>query len=207
MGLIVSAKPEDRRLFIEEAAGITRYRKRKEAAERRMEATRQNLTRVNDILGEINSRLGSLRRQAKKAERYKLYADEMRDIELWQATHKLLGLIVSQRTVAEKNERLAGQHEDLERTLVQAEASLSAKRLEAADVEHQISQLQEQHYQLENRIQLGESEIESPATRHRTARTTLRRGTRRAFAVRRANSRLSGPARNGDSNRKRGRAR
>ena len=69
IGLIVTAKPEDRRSFIEEAAGISRYKARRKQAERRIEATEQNLLRVNDICTELAQRIGSLERQAKKAEK------------------------------------------------------------------------------------------------------------------------------------------
>ncbi len=71
IGQIVSARPEDRRAIIEEAAGITKYKKRREAAERKMEATQQNLMRVADIVQELGKQLESLNRQARKAEKYK----------------------------------------------------------------------------------------------------------------------------------------
>ena len=64
---LINAKPEDRRLFIEEAAGTTLYRSRKLAAERKMERARENLSRVNDILREIERQAQYLERQAKKA--------------------------------------------------------------------------------------------------------------------------------------------
>ena len=67
---IVNAKPEDLRLFLEEAAGITRFRSRKIAAERKMERTRDNLVRVNDVLRELERQMGSLQRQARRAEEY-----------------------------------------------------------------------------------------------------------------------------------------
>jgi chromosome segregation protein len=71
IGFIVSSRAEDRRGLIDEAAGITKYKAKKRAAERRMESTRQHLLRVSDIIGEIEGRLRSLRLQAQKAERYK----------------------------------------------------------------------------------------------------------------------------------------
>src|SRR5215475_1369896 len=91
VGMIVSAKPEDRRLILEEAAGITKFKKKKLAAERKMEQTRANLLRVTDVVGEIEKQLASLRRQAQKAERYKKYRAELRDIEIWSAAHRFLG--------------------------------------------------------------------------------------------------------------------
>lgn len=79
---LINAKPEDRRLFIEEAAGTTLYRSRKLAAERKMERTRENLARVNDILIEIERQAQYLQRQAKKAEVYKRLIGELREREL-----------------------------------------------------------------------------------------------------------------------------
>src|ERR1044071_7636301 len=70
IGLIVSARPEDRRLLIEEAAGITKYKARKKQAEQKMEQTRQNLLRVGDIVSEIERNLSSLKRQEAKARGY-----------------------------------------------------------------------------------------------------------------------------------------
>src|SRR5678809_1274370 len=79
IGLIVTAKPEDRRLLIEEAAGITKFKSKKKQAEKKMELTQQNLLRVGDIVAEIERNLGSLKRQAAKAERYISYKREVED--------------------------------------------------------------------------------------------------------------------------------
>src|SRR5687767_4867456 len=90
VGLIVSSKPEDRRHLIEEAAGVTKYKARRKAAERKMEFTEQNLLRVNDIVSELEKRLDSLNRQARKAEKYKTLKVEIREIELHHASHRFL---------------------------------------------------------------------------------------------------------------------
>ena len=82
IGFIVSSRPEDRRGLIDEAAGITRYKAKKKAAERRMDSTRQHLLRVSDVVTEIEGRLRSLRLAAQKAERYKRYKGELRDLDL-----------------------------------------------------------------------------------------------------------------------------
>ena len=92
IGLILNSKPEERRSIIEEAAGITRFKSRKRAAERKMEHTEQNLLRLNDIVDELKKRLDSLERQAKKAERYKKLKGELREIELHLAAVRWLEL-------------------------------------------------------------------------------------------------------------------
>ena len=88
IGQIVSSRPQDRRAIIEEAAGITKFKAKKKAAEKKLYQTRQNLMRVSDIVAELDKRMGTLRRQAQKAERYRKYKAEMRDIELWKAAHR-----------------------------------------------------------------------------------------------------------------------
>src|SRR5881396_3646111 len=79
---LISAKPEERRWFIEEAAGTTLYRTRKVAAERKMERTRENLLRVNDILREVERQIQYLHRMAKKAEQYRALQEEIRQLDL-----------------------------------------------------------------------------------------------------------------------------
>src|SRR5688572_16071199 len=79
---IMRVKPEDRRRVIEEAAGITKYKARKDAAVRKMDATRQNLQRIDDVTKEIGRRLGSLKRQASRAEKFKKLRILVKEIEL-----------------------------------------------------------------------------------------------------------------------------
>ncbi len=78
IGQLLSSKPHDRRSIIEEAAGITRFKTKKRLAELRLEAARQNLSRVNDIFDEVTRQMGTLKRQAAKAERYGQLRDELR---------------------------------------------------------------------------------------------------------------------------------
>jgi chromosome segregation protein len=78
IGLILSSRPTDRRQLIEEAAGVTKYKTRRRAAELKLEAARQNLTRIADIVFEVEKQTGSLKRQAAKARRYQRLRDEMR---------------------------------------------------------------------------------------------------------------------------------
>ena len=78
IGMILSSRPTDRRQLIEEAAGITRYKSRRRAAELKLEAAQQNLTRIDDIVFEVEKQRGTLKRQAAKARRYKKLRDELR---------------------------------------------------------------------------------------------------------------------------------
>src|SRR6202453_4276649 len=78
IGQLLSSKPHDRRAIIEEAAGITRFKTKKRLAELRLESAKQNLARVDDIFEEVTRQMGSLKRQAAKAERYAAVRDELR---------------------------------------------------------------------------------------------------------------------------------
>jgi chromosome segregation protein len=132
IGRIVSARPEERRILIEEAAGITRYRQRKKLAERKMEETRANLERLADITGEIDQQLKNLRRAAKKAERYKEYRAEARQLSLKAAVFEYRQL-ESQRDA------------DEQRVMRSVEAEQDAiMRLEAADAQRAADKLAEQ---------------------------------------------------------------
>src|SRR5690606_41949774 len=75
---VLNARPEDRRLIIEEAAGVLKHRKRKERSERRLAATEANLTRLNDLVREVRRQLRPLQRQAEAARRHGDLVAELR---------------------------------------------------------------------------------------------------------------------------------
>jgi chromosome segregation protein len=78
IGQILSSKPQDRRALIEEAAGITKFKAKKHLAEVKLEATKQNLSRLNDILAEIERQIAILKKQAAKAKRHKRLREQIR---------------------------------------------------------------------------------------------------------------------------------
>lgn len=150
----INAKPEDRRRLIEEAAGISKFKMRKEAALRKIEATKNNLARLSDILREVRRQIASLDRQVKKAERYRVLRDELRTVDLTLATHKMGEM---NREEVEL-EALYGDWNVREATaggkLAALETSLETRRLTLVEKEQEISSLQEQIYELSNRIGL-----------------------------------------------------
>ena len=92
IGQILSARPTDRRQLIEEAAGVTKYKSRRRAAELKLEAAQQNLTRVDDIVFEVEKQRGTLKRQAAKARRYKRLREELRRWEKVQFAQRYRAL-------------------------------------------------------------------------------------------------------------------
>jgi len=87
IGIIMDSGPEEKRIFIEEAAGITRYKTHKKEALRKVLATNQNLLRVKDIIAEIKRQMAGLKRQARKAERYKKYQKRIKELDIGIALH------------------------------------------------------------------------------------------------------------------------
>jgi chromosome segregation protein len=83
IGAITDAGPEDRRVFLEEAAGTTRYKSRKNEALRKLEATNQNLLRVSDIIAEVKRQMSGLKRQAKRAEWYQEYQKKIQELDVY----------------------------------------------------------------------------------------------------------------------------
>lgn len=163
-----SAKPDERRVLIEQAAGISKYKARRREAERKMESTEQNLLRVSDVLGEIRRQINSIERQAKKAARYKRLREVMRTLELSLARDERQDLIDA---AAETERKLTGLRDAvtaLETRLSENELALEQKRLSLAERERLLNQGAEALYavraeikQLENRIEFETRERET----------------------------------------------
>jgi chromosome segregation protein len=157
---LVEAKPEDRRQFIEEAAGISKYKSRKESAVRKMEATRENMVRLNDILREVKTQLNTISRQAKRAEQYKALKLSLKEAELTIALQTCADL--SARLAAREEAKQALQNRETEiRTQQQrSEAALEKLKAELLESEGQISAHQEKRYNIKNTINGKEQGIE-----------------------------------------------
>jgi len=158
IGMILSTRPTDRRQLIEEAAGVTKYKARRRAAELKLEAAQQNLTRIDDIVFEVDKQRGTLKRQAAKARRYKKLRDELRRWEklLFARRYRQLAETIesARARLAEAREReaaasarLAEVESDLGRMridLVEAESRATAAREDAHAREIAINRQQQQ---------------------------------------------------------------
>jgi chromosome segregation protein len=159
IGLITTAKPEDRRLLIEEAAGITKFKSKKKQAERKMELTQQNLLRVSDIVAEIERNIGSLKRQAAKAERFVAYKRELEDLQLYEASHKYLELTGWIKLESEEVARFTEESDGKRGALVAREAELEAVRLDAHAAEEQLEKAHSASFAAENAVRAEEAAI------------------------------------------------
>jgi len=138
---MINAKPEERRLFIEEAAGTTLYRSRKLAAERKMERTRENLSRVTDILAEIDRQRRSIERQAKKAETHRILSGELRELELRVVARQVGGLTEKLAALAERRDGLWLRETETAGLVQSGEADRSVAEAARADAEQRLSAL------------------------------------------------------------------
>ena len=143
IGMILSSRPTDRRQLIEEAAGVTKYKSRRRAAELKLDAAQQNLTRLDDIVFEVEKQCGSLKRQSSKARRYQRLRDEMRRWEkvLFARRYRHLAEhIESARTRlndARQDEVASGAR------LAEVEAELARVRIELAKAEQDAAGVRE----------------------------------------------------------------
>lgn len=153
IGQILHSRPEERRFLIEEAAGVTKFKSRKQLALKKIEGTRQNLARLADVLGEIRRQLASLQRQAKKAEKFREYRDELREIELLFTAREYRETqqqrVVAERELVALNEQIRevfasssvgeSQAEEARVTLLEAEKQLTAAQEEIFRVRSEFS--------------------------------------------------------------------
>lgn len=160
IGMIVTARPEERRALIEDAAGVSRYKARRKQAERRIAATEQNLLRVADLVGELEGRLGTLEKQAKKAERYKRLKTELRDLDLHTAAHKRLELDAVELFESRSSGGLRLEVEE-ERQRVETEETAIAEELDALAVqESDLRQKEAAAYESRKALDLAKQNVE-----------------------------------------------
>ena len=144
IGMILSSRPADRRQLIEEAAGITKYKSRRRAAELKLEAAQQNLTRIDDIVFEVEKQRGALKRQAAKARRYKRLREELRRWEkvLFARRYRELA-----QTIDTARARLAEARERESAAVArvsEVEADLSRLRIEQAEADNRATRVREE---------------------------------------------------------------
>ena len=160
IGRVVSARAEERRALIEEAAGITRYRVRKRLAERRMAETRQNLERLDDVLGEVEGQLRMLRRQAKKAERYRAYKAEARQIALRIAAFEYLERATQARWLEGAQRQGEASLGDADLALAAAQASQAAAKQAEQEADEQVRTAASALQAVESEVRLAEGRLE-----------------------------------------------
>ena len=174
---IIVSKPENRRILIEEAAGILKFKHRKNEAVRKLDASTQNLERITDIVQELGRQAESLKRQAAKAERYKKYQGEIKELSL--------------KLFAKKIRQYSSDLKILEEEYVVQAEDKTEKNTRASFLDNQITQLnfeieealtllnekREHVYKLANKISENEHAIELKNSQINQAETDVRGAT------------------------------
>ena len=153
---LINAKPEEIRSLVEEAAGVSLFRSRRLVAERKMERTQENLARVLDLLHEMDRQLGSLRRQAKKAEQYRTLQDEFKALDLALICRSYRSLSEELTTLNKRREELLSHEEQV----AQETQRLQIERAEATEAlsreEATLHELEERRHVSESTLRQGE---------------------------------------------------
>lgn len=159
IGMILSSRPTDRRQLIEEAAGITKYKSRRRSAELKLEAAQQNLTRLDDIVFEVEKQRGALKRQAARARRYSRLREEMRRWEKVLFARRY-------RVLAEAIETARGRLADARATetssaarLAEVEAELAGLRIEQAEADAAAGRVRDEAHNRELDINRRQQQI------------------------------------------------
>jgi len=191
---IIESKPEELRLFLEEAAGVSKYKERRRETENRLKDTRENLTRVEDILRELNNNLDKLEKQAEVAARYRTLQEQgtTKLHQLWflkhrdasseetrihaevsEATNALEARMAELRGVEAELEHVRQDHYAASDALHEAQGSLAEANLEVSRLEERIRYVVEGRQRVEQRLAELKAQNEQWATRSDEAQVEL----------------------------------
>ncbi len=185
---VLTAKPWERRIFIEEAAGVARYKQQRAETQGKLDATRQNLLRVRDVMDEVKRQVGSLERQAKKAQQYKALHQERQALDLAMMAADYAGLTAAHEALEQEMGRLRREEETQRVTIAQIESREATLRATIQESDYRLADLRQsaQKFQgelerlLERREQMGAQIRELGEEELRLAEEVRSLGERRA---------------------------
>lgn len=165
---IISAKNEDRRELFEEAAGISRFRHKRKDAERRLDQAQENLVRLLDILGELESRVGPLKKQSEKAQKFLEYSEEKKTLEIGVWLNKINRFTVELREQEHKIDAVRASYEVSENDLAAIEKELEevAEKVTSINLAIEQSRLGASGYEEEALRKDGEISVLNATLEH-----------------------------------------
>jgi chromosome segregation protein len=165
IGTFVTSKPNEKRMFIEEAAGTAYYKDKKRQAQSKLDSTEQNLIRLEDIIIEVEKAKNSLQRQAQAANRYRRLRERIRELTSHHYQRKLVVLEKAQQEAAALYEEGVRHESEATAKLRAMEKDAAARRKELWDLEKVLKDSQEKLFGLRSRAARTENDIESGAKR------------------------------------------
>ncbi|MBI4561289.1 MAG: chromosome segregation protein SMC, partial [Candidatus Rokubacteria bacterium] len=150
---VLTAKPLDRRIFIEEAAGISRYKQQRAETLGKLEAARQNLLRVRDVMDEVKRQLGSLERQARKAQQYKALHAEEQSLALALLAAEQASLLARERALAERMSGLREEEQAVRAKLSSLAAREATQRVQIQEAEHRLGDIRQEAQKIQGEVE------------------------------------------------------
>ena len=150
---VLTAKPHDRRVFIEEAAGIARYKQQRNETQGKLDATKQNLVRVRDVMDEVKRQLSSLERQAKKAQQYKALQTTKRDLSLVVLAAEYMARVAEGERRAAELSHLRDQEQTLRTRAAQLAAQEAQQRERLQESDHRLSDLRQSGQKVQGELE------------------------------------------------------
>ncbi len=155
---IIKDKENSRRKMLEQAAGITIYKTRKKEAKLKLDATEQDLARIEDLLFEINNQLKSLESQAKKAEKYFEIKTEYKEVSIELAKASLEGFNVTYKNLNEQQQAEVDKRIEIETAIAVEEAALEKEKLGFIEQEKALHHLQQAYNEMLSTVRNKESD-------------------------------------------------
>jgi len=172
---IISENPSDRRHLFEEAAGVTKYKARRKSALRKLDATLQDMNRINDIIVEIRRNVNSLSRQVGKARRYLEYKDELKKLDIDLARFRFTRFMDEITPLQKQLTEISEIKEDASHQITLEEALLEEYKREILQIEDQLQGFSKQLAEQDNKINQIKQEEAVAQTRSQALNESIRR--------------------------------
>lgn len=157
--LVVSARPEDRRMIFDEAAGITKYKAKKREAQGKLKETDDNLLRINDIVVEVKRQIASIERQAQKAQRYKEEFEKLKGMEQILALYQLREFSVERESIQAFLDSVKSREEDCVKGLEEYRQVVERESMLLEDLEAKVHEARQEDLRIDNQIELNLRQI------------------------------------------------